>query len=105
MWNYKRHSYLKIVKEKYLAKKKNLYFVFAYLGKDFYRVPSDAVWWAVRKLGVEEWLTKVIQSMYRTVRSRVRTNGVFSEDFLVQVGLHQGTVLSPLLFIMVLEAL
>ena len=43
--------------------------------------------------------------MYRNTRSHVTVNGTFSHDFLVQVGLHQGSVLSPLLFIIVLEAL
>ena len=37
--------------------------------------------------------------MYRNVQNRVRVNGTFSDDFLVQVRLHQGSVSSPLLFI------
>ena len=57
------------------------------------------------KLGVEEWLVKIVQSMYRSARSHFRVNGTFSDDFLVQLGLHQGSVLSPLLFTMVLEGL
>ena len=38
-----------------------------------------------------------MQLMYRNVRSRVKVNGTFSDDFLVQVGLHQASVLCYLL--------
>ena len=48
---------------------------------------------------------RVIQGMCTDVRSRVRVNGQYSEEFVVEVGVHQGSVLSPLLFILVLEAL
>ena len=54
---------------------------------------------------MEEWSIRVIQGMYTNARSRVRVNGQYSEEFGVAVGVHQGSVLSPLLFILVLEAL
>ena len=47
----------------------------------------------------------MVQSMYKDVRSRVRVGDGYSEEFGVGVGVHQGSVLSPLLFIIVLEAL
>ena len=43
--------------------------------------------------------------MYKDARSRTRANSSFREEFEVKVGVHQGSVLSPLLFIIVLEAL
>ena len=43
--------------------------------------------------------------MYTDVKSRVRVYGQYSEEFGVEVGVHQVSVLSPLLFILVLEAL
>ena len=93
------------LQEKYLQKNKKLYFAFIDLEKAFDRVPRDVIWWAMRKLGIDEWIVSVVKSMYENVRSRVRINGSFSEEFEVKVGVHQGSVLSPLLFIMVLEAL
>ena len=62
------------------------------------------IWWALRKRGVEEWLVKIVQSMFRNARSHIRVNGTFSNDFQVRVGLHQGSVLSSLLFIRELES-
>jgi len=57
------------------------------------------------EIGVEEWAIRVVQAMYSNARSRVRINGQYSEEFDVQVDVHQGSVLSLLLFILVLEAL
>ena len=54
---------------------------------------------------MEEWAVRVIQGMYTDVKSRVRVNGQYSKEFGVGVGVHQGSVLSPLLFILVPEAL
>ena len=59
----------------------------------------------MRKLDVEEWLVRVEQAMYANARSRVRVNSTLSGEFMVKVGVHQASVLSPLLFVMVLESL
>ena len=43
--------------------------------------------------------------MYANVWSSVCVDEGYSEEFEVKIGVHQGSVLSPLLFIIVLEAL
>ena len=48
---------------------------------------------------------RLVQGMYANARSRVHVGEGYSEEFEVKVGVHQGSVLSPLLFIIVLEAL
>ena len=78
---------------------------FVDLEKAFDWVPWKVIWWALRKLGVEEWIVRLVQGMYANARSRVRVGEGYSEEFEVTVGVHQGSVLSPLLFIIVLEAL
>ena len=93
------------LQEKYLAVNKRLYMAFVDLEKAFDCVPRKVIWWALRKLGVEEWIVRLVQGMYANARSRVRVGEGFSKEFEVKVGVHQGSVLSPLLFIIVLEAL
>ena len=62
------------------------------------------MWWALRKVRVDERLIRTIQAMYTNEKSSVRINGQFSSWFDVQVGVHQGSVFSLLLFIIVMEA-
>jgi len=50
--------------------------------------------WAVRRLGVEEWLVRVIMNMYEGSRTSVRVNGVLSDDFTVKVST-SGICLEP----------
>ena len=93
------------MQEKYLAKKKELWMAYVDLAKAFDTVLREVVWWALRKVGVEEWLIKVILSMYVGVTTAVRMKGEEIMDLEVKVGVHQGSVLSPLLFKIVLETL
>ena len=96
---------LRQLREKYLAANKRLYIAFVDLEKAFDRVPRKVIWWALRKLGVDEWIVRLVQGMYSNARSRVHVGKGYSEEFEVKVGVHQGSVLSPLLFIIVLEVL
>jgi len=93
------------VQEKYIGKKKDLWMAFIDLEKAFDRVPREVIWWALRELGVEEHIVSVIQVMYSKACTTVKLGAGESKDFDVKVGVHQGSVLSPLLFIAVMEAI
>ena len=93
------------VQERFLKKKRELWMAFVDLEKAFDRVPREVLWWALRKLGVEEWLVVIIKSMYEAATMAVKFRSGESGQFEVRVGVHQGSVLSPLLFTVVLEAL
>ena len=72
--------------------------------KAFDRVPHEVMWWALRHVGVEEWMVNVIKSMYE-VTTAVKRNGEESESFEVKVEVHQGSVGSPILFNIVMQAM
>ena len=69
------------LQEKYLAKSKDLWMAFVDLEKAFDRVPRQVVWWALRKLGVDEWIVSVIQPMYENATTAVKVNGRLSKTF------------------------
>ena len=54
---------------------------------------------------MDEWLVDVIKAMYVGATTAVRVNDKESAEFEVKVGVHQGSVLSPMLFIIVMDAL
>ena len=66
---------------------------------------SVPIFWRALLVCVDSWIVRLVQAMYNNSRSRVRVGSEYSEEFKVGVGVHQGSVLSPLLFIIVLEAL
>ena len=59
--------------------------------------------WAFRRLGVDEWFIHTVMSLYTEACTVVRTDAGISESFEMKVGLHQGSVLSPLLFSAVMD--
>ena len=58
---------------------------FVDIEKAFDRVPRKVIWWALRKLGVEEWIVRLVQGMYANARSRVCVGEGFSKEFEVKV--------------------
>ena len=96
---------LRMMQEKHLEKRQDLHMIFVDLEKAYNRVPRDIIWWALRKKNVGEEYIKVIQDMYDGCTTSVRTLIGSTESFDVKVGLHQGSALSPLLFITVMDVI
>ncbi|KAK3563738.1 hypothetical protein QTP86_034462, partial [Hemibagrus guttatus] len=75
------------------------------LEKAYDRVPREELWYCMRKSGVAEKYVRVVQDMYERSRTVVRCAVGQTEEFKVEVGLHQGLALSPFLFAMVMDQL
>ena len=70
--------------------------VLVYLEKAFDRAPRKVFWWALRKLGVEEWIVRLVKGMYyANARGQVRVGELFSQEFEVKDRVHHGSVLTP----------
>ncbi|KAK3556038.1 hypothetical protein QTP70_001862 [Hemibagrus guttatus] len=75
------------------------------LEKAYDRVPREELWYCMRKSGVAEKYVRVVQDMYERSRTVVRCAVGQTEEFKVEVGLHQGSALSPFLFAIVMDQL
>ena len=77
----------------------DLFACFVDLEKAYDRIPRDKLWKVLQEYGVDGQLLRAIKSFYSRPEVCVRVNGKQSKPFHVGVGLRQGCVLSPLLFI------
>ncbi|KAK3557345.1 hypothetical protein QTP70_026575 [Hemibagrus guttatus] len=75
------------------------------LEKVYDRVPREELWYCMRKSGVTEKYVRVVQDMYERSRTVVRCAVGQTEEFKVEVGLHQVSALSPFLFAIVMDHL
>ena len=82
------------IQEEYLAKQKMLYICFVDLDKALDRVPRKVVKWAMRKKGSPEALVRAVMGLCKGAKTKVKVGTHLSEEFEVNVGVHQGSVLS-----------
>ncbi|KAK3523326.1 hypothetical protein QTP86_029494 [Hemibagrus guttatus] len=75
------------------------------LEKAYDRVPREELWYCMRKSGVAEKYVRVVQDMYERSRTVGRCAVGQTEEFKVEVGLHQGSALNPFLFAIVMDQL
>ncbi|KAK3519649.1 hypothetical protein QTP86_002806, partial [Hemibagrus guttatus] len=88
-----------ILVEKYRDGQRELHCLFVDLEKAYDRVPREELWYCMRKSGVAE------KYVFRLCRTVVRCAVGQTEEFNVEVGLHQGSALSPFLFAIVMDQL
>ena len=67
-------------------------------------MPREIICFALRRKGVPEYLVDEVMSL-KDCKAAVSVDGKLSSSFSVKAGIHQGSALSPLLFIMVMDVL
>lgn len=96
---------MRILIEKFRDAAKDLHMIFIDLEKAFDRIPRDLIWTALRIHVVLEQYVQIIMDMYKDVTTKIRCTAGTSEAFSILLGVHQGSVLSPLLFNIVINFL
>ena len=94
---------LRRMQEEFRGREKKLYMCFVDLEKAFDRVPRKVMEWALGKKGLAEVLVQAVMSLYEGSRTKVRVGSGTSNEFGVRVGVHQGSVLSRLIFAIVVD--
>ena len=89
---------LRRLQEEYLDKEKKFYKCFVDLEEAFDRIPRKVLEWAMRKRDIQEIMVRAVMSLYEGAKTRVRVELELCEEFEVKVGVHQRSVLSPLVF-------
>ena len=89
---------LRRMQEEYHVKGKKSYMCFVDREKVGDRVSRKVLEWALRKKEIPEVSVRSVMSPYEGAKTRVGVGSQLSEESEVKVGIHQGCVLSPLLF-------
>ena len=76
---------------------------FVDLEKAVDRVPRKVMEWA-RKKSLPEVLVKAVMSWYVGSRTKARVGSGLSEKFWVRISVHQGSVISPFVFAIMVDA-
>jgi hypothetical protein len=77
--------------------------VFIDLEKAYDKVPMNVIWWVLQKYKVSTKDIAHIKDMYNNIVKSVQTSDRDTNDFPINIGLHQGSTLSHYLFSLVMD--
>ena len=95
---------LRIIIEQSVEYRSPLYLLFVDYEKAFDSISRDCIWAEMKNIGVPDKIISLIRSSYDGFKCRVLHYGELSEPFMTLSGVRQGCLLSPLLFLLVMDA-
>ena len=93
------------MQEEYRKKDKKLHMCFVVMEKAFDRVLRKVMEWAMRKKGISELLVWAVMSLCDGAKTKVRVGSAYLEKLEVKIHVYQGSVVSPLLFAIVVDVI
>lgn len=94
---------LRIIVEQSIEWQTSLYVNFIDFEKAFDSVDRQILWKLLRHYGIPTKITKLIQSFYGDMTCQVIHNRDLTQPFKVETGVRQGCLLSPLIFLLVID--
>lgn len=94
---------LRIIIEQINELQQSFYLLFVDYEKAFDRLRHEYIWAALARKGVPDKLINLIKAQYEGFLCRVLHDGNLSEPIHPNVGVRQGCILSPLLFLVVID--
>ena len=94
---------MRIIIEQSLEWQTPLYTVFVDFQKAFDSVDRDVIWRLMHHYGFPPKFVAIIQQLYEDATCQVIHDGKLTEPFSVQTGVRQGCLLSPTIFLMVVD--
>ena len=94
---------LRIIVEQSVEWQSSVYICFVDFAKAFDSVNREVLWKLLRYYGVPEKITNLIRKFYEGFKAQIVHSGLLTESFEMLTGVRQGCLLSPLLFLVVLD--
>ncbi|XP_050344603.1 uncharacterized protein LOC126769729 [Nymphalis io] len=92
-------SIVRQLQEKSLEHQQPLFMCFVDLEKAFDRVPHEALWLVLQKLGYRKKFVNLVRQLHVGMKAQVQHENELSEDIVITSGVKQGCVMAPKLFV------
>ncbi|KAJ8710014.1 hypothetical protein PYW07_009380 [Mythimna separata] len=96
---------LRIILEQASEWQREVYLTFVDFEKAFDTLKWSSIWSRLLSIGVPPKIVRLLEAIYRKYSCKVTHDGLISDDIAVHAGVRQGCLLSPLLFLVILDGI